>query len=107
MLPAISLTPVEDLFKPEAPIPKGTLKAQVIEHLKSAEFIGVSEDRLQISFNPPDGDDIILKVVDPHAATGHLVFQGEDQYNDWLSDSLYEPSQDEIEEAARRGSRTP
>lgn len=97
------ITSLEPLFEDEAPIPKDSLKEAVVDDFKLKA--GVPDDKLEISFNPEDGSDIIIKLIDPHAASGYLVFQGEAAYNDWLNQQLYEPSQDEIQEAAG-GTRT-
>lgn len=102
-----TLTSVEPLFKEEAPVPKETLRAQVVEDFKFRNLIGIPDQKIEISYNPDDGDDILLKVIDPHAASGYLVFQDQDAYKSWLDAQLYEPSQDEIQEAAKRGTRTP
>jgi hypothetical protein len=99
-----SLTRVQDLFRKDAPIPRDALKMNVVEDVKLRVFTGLPQDKLEISFNSPDGDDIILKVVDPQAAAGYLVFQDEQEYNGWLQQELFQPSQDEVEEAASRGS---
>lgn len=97
------LTSLQPLFDDQAPVPKDTLKKQVVEDFKLKELAGIPDQSLEISFNPDDGSDIIIKSIDPHAASGYLVFQGEKEYNDWLGAQLHEPSQDEIMEAASRG----
>jgi hypothetical protein len=97
----ITLTSVEPLFREDAPVPKDTMKKQVLEDFKLHNLIGVADQKLQINFNPDDGSDIIVKLIDPHAASGYLVFQDEKAYKDWLDVQLFDPSQDEIEEAAR------
>ena len=102
----ITLTSVQPLFEEESSIPKDALKQAVVEDFKLSELSGVPDSKLEISFNPEEGGDIIIKLIDPHAASGYLVFQDEEAYNDWLSKELYEPSQDEIEEAASRGKRS-
>lgn len=99
----ITLTSVEPLFKDESAAPGDTLKQIVLEDFKLNNLTGVPDQKLEISFNPDDGGDILIKRIDPHAASGYLVFQDETAYNDWLNKQLYEPSQDEIEEAASRG----
>jgi len=99
----ITLQSIEPLFSEESPIPKDTLKAEIIEDFKLKELTGIPDQNLEISFNPDEGSDIIIKLIDPHAASGYLVFQDEAAYNDWVSRQLYEPSQGEIEEAANRG----
>jgi hypothetical protein len=97
------LESVEPLFKDESAVPKDTLKQMVTEDFKLNQLAGIPDGKLEISFNPEDGGDILIKVIDPHAASGYLVFQDESAYNDWLGKQLYEPTQDEIEEAASRG----
>lgn len=98
-----TLESVTPLFEDEAPVPEETLKQAVVEDFKGKNMVGVWDRKLEISFNPEDGGDILIKLIDPHAATGYLVFQDESAYNDWLNKQLYEPSQDEIQEAASRG----
>lgn len=100
------LESVEPLFKEEAPVPKDTLRGAVLEDFKLRELAGVPDQKLEISFNPDEGGDIIIKLIDPHAASGYLVFQDEAAYRNWLDSELYQPSQDEIEEASSRGSGT-
>ena len=97
------LTALTPLFDDESPVPKDTLKQDVADDFKIKELAGVMDNKLEISFNPEEGSDIIIKLIDPHAASGYLVFQDEAAYTDWLNKELYEPSQDEIEEAATRG----
>lgn len=99
----ITLTDVKSLFEEDSPVPEGTLKQTVVDDFKMKELIGIPDSKLEISFNPDDGSDIIIKLIDPHAASGYLVFQDENAYNDWLGKQLYEPSQDEIEEASSHG----
>jgi hypothetical protein len=97
------LQSVESLFEDHAPTPKDTLKQVVLDDFKLNNLTGTPDQKLEISFNPDEGGDILIKVIDPHAASGYLVFQDEPAYSDWLNKQLYEPSQDEIEEAASRG----
>lgn len=99
----ITLISVEPLFAEEAPVPKDTFKQQALDDFKSGNLAGVPDQKLEINFNPEDGSDIIVKLIDPHAAAGYLVFQDESAYSNWLSAQLYEPSQDEIMEAAQHG----
>lgn len=101
-----ALQSVDSLFDDTAGVPKDTLKESVVEDFKLNNLAGIPDQKLEISFNPEDGGDILIKVIDPHAATGYLVFQDEKAYNDWLNVNLYEPSQDEIQEAVRRGQRS-
>lgn len=98
-----TLLSVEPLFKDESAAPEATLKQVAVEDFKLNNLAGVPTQNMEISFNPEDGGDILIKVIDPHAASGYLVFQDETTYNDWLGKQLYEPSQDEIQEAASRG----
>jgi len=91
---------LEELHKDEAPIPKDSLKQDVVDDFKFKELAGKGEASIKITLNPEDGSDILIKVIDPHAAAGYLVFQDDASYKDWLSQQLYEPSQDEIEEAS-------
>lgn len=102
----IALKSVEPLFKDNVAAPKDTLRQVVVDDFKLNHLAGVPDQKLEISFNPDDGGDILIKLIDPHAASGYLVFQDETAYNDWLNTQLYEPSQDEIAEAASRGSRS-
>lgn len=97
------LTSVEPLFSGEGAVPEDTLKKAVVDHFKMVHLPGVPEHKLEISFNPEDGGDILIKQIDPHAASGYLVFQDETAYNDWLNAQLYEPSQEDMAEAAQRG----
>jgi hypothetical protein len=101
----ITLERVEPLFEDTSAIPQDTLKQVVLEDFRMNNLAGVPDNKLEISFNPEEGGDILVKLIDPHAATGYLVFQGEQAYRDWLNRELYEPSQDEIQEAARHGIR--
>jgi hypothetical protein len=99
----VTLTSVDPLFREESAVPKDTLVQVVLEDFKINHLAGVSDQKLEISFNTDEGDDILIKLIDPHAASGYLVFQDEEAYNNWLGVQLYEPSQDEIGEAASRG----
>jgi hypothetical protein len=94
---------VQPLFEDQSPVPEGTLQQAVIDDFKLNNLAGVPEQKIQISFNTEEGGDILIKVIDPHAASGYLVFQDESAYKHWLNVQLYEPSQDEIQEAARNG----
>lgn len=102
----ITLTSMAPLFDDESAVPEGTLKEAVIADFKLNQLAGTPDEKLEISFNAGDGGDILIKLIDPNAAQGYLVFQDETAYNDWLNRQLYEPTQDEIEEAASRGSRS-
>jgi hypothetical protein len=82
------------------------LQQAVVEDFKLNTLVGIPDQKLEISFNPEDGGDILIKVIDPHAASGYLVFQDEEAYKNWLNANLYEPSQDEIQEGAERGQRS-
>ena len=98
---------VEPLFREDAPVPRDTMKQQVLEDFKMTALAGIPDQKLEISYNPDDGSDIIVKLIDPHAASGYLVLKDQSAYRDWLDAQLYEPSQDEVQEAINRGSRTP
>jgi hypothetical protein len=95
----IKLQSVGALFEDSAAVPEDTLKQAVIDDFKLNNLAGIQDGKIQISFNPDEGGDILIKVIDPHAATGYLVFQDEKTYNDWLQAQLYEPSKDEVEGA--------
>jgi hypothetical protein len=102
----VTLTSVKPLFDDDVAIPKTTLVQEALEDFKLNNLTGIQEQKMEISFNPDGGGDILIKVIDPHAATGYLVFQDEEGYKSWLNAQLYEPSQDEIQEAASRGQRS-
>lgn len=99
----ITLTSIEPLFAETASIPKDTIKKQVVQDFRHKNLVGVLDNKLEIRFDPEEGGDILIKVIDQHAATGYLVFQDENTYRDWLNAQLYEPTQGEIAEAANHG----
>jgi hypothetical protein len=101
----IALTSLESLFKEPQDTPAEALKHTIIADVKLRVFTGMPESAIDISDDPANPTDMIVKLIDPQAAAGYLVFQGESEYDDWLKAQLYEPSQAEIQEAGQRGSR--
>jgi hypothetical protein len=102
----VALQSTRALFEEETPYTKADFLPSVIARLRQTKFPGVPESSLEITSQEGDPDAIIVKRVDPFAATGYLAFQSEQEYGDWLSASLYEPTQDEVEEAMNRGNGT-
>lgn len=100
---AITLQSTKPLFDEETPYTKEDFVPAVLAHIKNTRFPGVPEESLEITSQEGDPGAMIVKRVDPFAATGYLAFQSEREYSDWLQSSLYEPTQDEIGEALNRG----
>lgn len=92
----ISLSSMSDLFRDDSSIPKDALKHDILKDLKTKELVGISDDKLNISFQGDEGDDILIRVVDPRAAVGYLVHQDETEYNDWMASNLKDPSDEDI-----------
>ena len=99
----LKFTPVEELFAKKTPFTKEQFSQKALDHMKSTVLAGVSDDLLQVSGQEGGSGGMIVKRVDPFAAKGYRAFQSEQEYNEWLSASLYEPTQGEIEEALNRG----
>lgn len=102
----ITLESVTPLFDQTTPFSKADFVPPVLSHMKRGVLAGVSDSDLEVSGQEDGSDGIMVKRVDPHAATGYLAFQSVEDYNGWLTASLIEPTQDEVEEAANRGNGT-
>ena len=96
MSPKVNFTPIEELFSPEGPVPPGLLKEAVIRDFKDKALIGVPDAELRISFSPPEGDDILIRRIDPENALGYSVYASEEEYFDHLQAELYEPTEEDI-----------
>lgn len=96
----ITLQSVQPLFQEEAPIPRELLKGQVVEDFKRTFLTGTADNEIEIDDSQWDeGGGIMVKAVTPHASAGYLDFQDQADYQGWLAQSLYQPTQDEIQEA--------
>jgi hypothetical protein len=74
---------------------KSLIKDEVLKRIKS------TGQNLEI-IDREEG--FIVKVVDPDESQGYNKFKTVGEYQEWLNSSLYEPTQDEIQEASN-GSR--
>lgn len=95
-MPRIEFEPLQNLFESDSAVPKELMKKQVVEDFKQTELIGVPDSCLEISFSPGEGDDILIRRVDPENALGYSVYPSEEDYFDHLSASLYQPTDEEI-----------
>lgn len=96
MSPRLEFEPLVGLFEDDAPIPEGLLKHHVAEHFKLTHLTGVPDASLEITFYPSEGDDILIKRVDPEKALGYSVYAGEQDYFDRLSQELHIPTEEEV-----------
>lgn len=99
----IALESTQPLFDATAPFTREMFVSPVVQHMRKTVLAGVPESHVEVTSQEGSPSDIIVKKVDPYAATGYRAFQSVQDYNSWLQASLYEPTQDEIEEALNRG----
>jgi len=96
----ITLQSVDPLFQEQAPIPRELLKGQVIDDFKRNFLTGTPDTAIKIDDSEyHEGGGIMVKVISPEAAAGYLAFEDGENYAEWLRQSLYEPTQDEVQEA--------
>lgn len=88
---------LEALFDDFSSIPsKNQFKDVAIERIKqTGKMVEVLDE----------GDVLSVKVIDPLASQGYNMFASQKEYQSWLGSQLFEPSQEQMEEALD-GSRT-
>lgn len=91
----LSLEPTQALFESKLPT-KETLRPFVLEKVKQDHVMEASDSRLEISFDTPEGDDILVKKIDPENALGYHTFSSEDDYFENVQTQLYRPSAEEL-----------
>jgi hypothetical protein len=100
----ITLQSVEPLFRETAPVPKELLKTTVIDDFKRNFLTGTLDSQIEVDDSQYDeSGGIMVTVISPEAAAGYLAFDDQENYEDWLRQSLYVPTQDEIQEALPSG----
>ncbi|NBO55675.1 MAG: hypothetical protein EBU84_14040 [Actinobacteria bacterium] len=92
----IQFEPLEGLTDPAVGGTKDLFKSSVVGDIKMTQFAGTPEVLLQVEFDTADGSDILVRKVDPENALGYSVFSDQDDYYLKLSDSLYDPPDEEI-----------
>lgn len=92
----MQFVPLRDLFEEDSPAPKGSMKQNIIEHLRLSRIAGVPEYRVNIDLEPDDGSDIIVRVVDLENALGYRVYKGEEDYFNQLSADLHVPQESDF-----------
>lgn len=97
----IAFSPVQALFKPESALPQRdeTLRT-VFEDFKTKDLAGVPETSLEVTFQPDDESDILIRKVDPEKAQGYQTYRGEEDYFAQQHADLYVP---ELIEGRTRG----
>lgn len=99
----ITLSSTRPLFDETTPFSKEDFVPPILEHMKKTVLGGVMDSDIEATSQDEDSSVIMVKTVDPFASTGYLAFQSAQEYDGWLKAALYEPTQDEIEEALNRG----
>ena len=51
--------------------------------------------------NDGQGGDVLMKVMDPQVSMGYNVFRSDDDYQKWLQESIYTPTDDEVMESLK------
>jgi len=69
-----------------------------------AEFAKSGKNIAEIKVMDPS--EVHIAVIDEHASMGYNVFKSKGEYDEWMNKSLYQPTQDQIEEAITRGDGT-
>lgn len=95
-MPSIGFSRLQDLFERDAAIPSELIKEAVVSDFKDKELIGVPDVQLRISFSPQDGDDILIRRLDPENALGYSVYTDEEDYFNHLQAELYEPTEEDV-----------
>ena len=93
---SVTLSPLVSLFDEKNPVQKELLKEHVVDNFKQTNLIGVPDALVRINFNPEEGDDILIHRIDPENALGYSVHASEEDYFNHLSQSLYEPTEEDI-----------
>jgi hypothetical protein len=94
----INLTtdPMRELLEPPVSVGKDILKDKVLTLLKRDFLRGASDQDLEISFDTPEGDDILVKKVDQENALGYRTFDSQESYFGQISAELYRPTPEEL-----------
>ena len=96
----IALQSVDPLFHEQAPVPRELLKGVMLDDFKRNFLTGTPDTDIKVDDSQYDeGGGIMVKTISSEAAAGYLAFEDKGDYQSWLSQSLYEPSQEEIQEA--------
>ena len=88
--------PLSDLFEPTVGDTKEFFKNSIVKDIRMGDLAGTIDHQLKVEFDPADGSDILIQKVDPENALGYSVFSDPSDYYQHLTDSLYEPSDEEI-----------
>jgi hypothetical protein len=93
---ALSNISFESLFdEKSATVDKELFKDDIVVAAKS---MGQS---VEIDRTGKTGDDLVIKVLDPHKSMMYNVFNSDDDYKKWVRQSLHEPTEDEIMQSLR------
>jgi rRNA-processing protein FCF1 len=86
----------ESLFdEHSATIDRELFKDEVAVKVKS------SGKNIEIDRSGRTGDDLIIKVLDPHQSMMYNVFSNDSDYKKWMHQSLHEPSEQEVMNSMR------
>jgi len=84
----IYFEPLQELFDPEGPVPKELLTGQVYEDFRKKYMIGVPDGKIEVTFQPNESSDILIKKIDPEKALGYSTFTSDSDYFDRLDQEL-------------------
>lgn len=91
-----SLEPTGSLFEKPVQVTKEDLKSQALQRMKQDILMEAADHKLEISFDTPEGDDILIKKIDLENALGYRTFESEDAYFNQVDAELYRPSAEEL-----------
>jgi hypothetical protein len=86
----------ESLFDDNtAVVSKAAMKQEVFKKLMA------TGEPMTIDLQGDESADLIVRKMSPPASQGYNVFENMDEYQDWMRQSLHEPTEDEIMEGLR------
>ena len=88
----IQFESLQELFSTDSAVPKNLMKGPILADFRLKELVGIPENHLQITFQPVDGGDILVRQVDPENAQGYRTYENESDYFNQLKLDLFTPT---------------